>query len=124
MSSSRTRTMGCLTAAAPFGARISGSRVIGTRPIYIRRRSMRVRPRYEDRPATASAGGESALGEREIGAVVLLVPVSQQIEQPRVRGHQHAGGAGLRPGVKEPAPVFPSLGPRNPGPDLEGAVGP
>src|SRR4030095_10629682 len=78
------------------------------------------------RPVTPTTDGvpiRSALGEAEVGAILLLVAVAAQVEEPRIGGHDHAGGAGALELVPHAAPRLAVGGHRDPGPHLESLGG-
>src|SRR5215470_3343609 len=60
----------------------------------------------------------SALGEREIGAVLVFIRVAKQVEKPRPRGHQHAGGARFLVLAEREIPLRTSLRTREESPQL------
>src|SRR5262245_4985772 len=78
------------------------------------------------RPVTPTTDGVrtwSALGEAEVGAVLFFVAVAEQVEEPRIGRHDHAGRARALGLVSHAAPRLAVGGHRDPGPHLESLGG-
>jgi len=75
--------------------------------------------KYIVAPVTRLSDARSPLGESQIGAVVFLVAVPQEIEEAGIRRHEDAGGAGLGGCFEDVPPVLPATRRSDASPQLE-----